>query len=63
MTKDIVQDVFTNKVMFEFDSNGLLLDGQLGFLRMNIASAIFSILTTVGLFVGTGYLLDEKIDL
>ncbi|WMJ80014.1 ABC-2 transporter permease [Clostridium sp. MB40-C1] len=36
---------------------------QGGNIIINIASAIYNILTMIGLFLGTGYLIDNKIDL
>ena len=66
MNIETVEDIFKNAITNEISvkyNNGLDISGQFGFLRVNIASAIYNILVTLGLFVGTGYLIDKKIDL
>lgn len=44
-------------------NDGIMISTNTGILNMNIASNIFSILSTIGLFLGTGYLIEKRIDL
>src|SRR5699024_91616 len=55
-------DMLNNEIMFEVNG-GVKLEANRGILQMNIVSRIFNILTTIGLFLGTGYLIEKRIDL
>lgn len=44
-------------------NNGIVMSTNTGMLTTNIAASIYSIATTVVLFLGTGYLIEKKIDL
>lgn len=44
-------------------NNGVMHSTMDGVLQVNIATSIYSIVTTVALFLGTGYLIEKKIDL
>src|SRR5699024_10131787 len=48
-------DMLNNEIMFEVNG-GVKLEANRVILQMNIGSSIFNILTTIGLFLGTGYL-------
>lgn len=47
----------------ELNNSNLILSANTGFLITNIAGLLFIIAVTVLLFLGTGYLIDRKIDL
>lgn len=44
-------------------NNGVPMNTNVGMTTFNIASAIYSIGTTIALFLGTGYLIEKKINL
>ncbi|MCY6372735.1 hypothetical protein [Clostridium ganghwense] len=46
-----------------YTSDAFLRISQNGLFEMNIAVIIYTILITIGLFIGTGYLIDNKIDM
>lgn len=52
---NMVADINFSGTMLQFSINGDVY--------LNIASIIFNIVLTVGLFLGTGYLLEKKVDL
>lgn len=58
-----LSDSLNNEIMIEANHSGFYINSNMGILEINIASSIFSILTTVGLFLGTGYLIEKRIDL
>lgn len=55
-------NTLTDKFMMEFN-NGIMVSANMNMLTMNIAASIFGIVSTIGLFVGTGYLIEKRIDL
>ncbi|HHW35884.1 MAG TPA: hypothetical protein GXX18_01060 [Bacillales bacterium] len=57
-TKEILNSGYN----FVFGSGGFPGQG-IGMFNVNIISSIYSIITVVGLFLGTGYLIEKKIDL
>lgn len=55
-------DMFNSQVAFELN-HGIMMSINSDVLLTNIATSIYSIVTTVVLFLGTGYLIEKKIDL
>jgi len=51
------------EISFMSLQGGSLVGFSDGFIQVNIAGCIFSILVLVGMFVATSYLIDNKIDL
>lgn len=51
------------EIMIEADHSGFYIDSNIGILEVNIGVSIFNLLTTVGLFLATGYLIEKRIDL
>lgn len=51
-----------NQLYIELNNN-IVLSGNTGILTTNIASTVYIIIVTVLLFLGTGYLIERKIDL
>lgn len=58
-----INDAYINEMLIESTDNGFSADVNLSILNMNIGASIFNILTAVGLFLGTGYLIEKRIDL
>lgn len=51
-----------SQTIMEMD-NGIVVSTNTGMLITNISANIYNIITTVALFIGTGYLIERKIDL
>lgn len=56
------QEIFHNSQIVSY-GNHVFIQGTAQGLEMNIAGCIYTILIIIGLFIGTGYLIDNKIDM
>ncbi|MCY6355897.1 hypothetical protein [Clostridium sp. ZS2-4] len=56
------QEVFDKSQIISY-GNYAVIQGTAQGIEMNIAACIYIILVIIGLFIGTGYLIDNKIDM
>lgn len=56
-------DMLGNSFHMDVDRYGIMMTGELGNLLFNIPSFIYSLIIGVLMFLGTGYLVENKIDL
>jgi ABC-2 type transport system permease protein len=56
-------DMSSGQFNMEMNNDGVSVNSSLGLLSINIATTIYNIITFIALFLGTGYLIERKIDL
>ena len=56
-------DMFNYGLNINIDQFGMMVSGDMGNILLNIATFIYSILIIIFTFLGTGYLIENKIDL
>ena len=56
-------DMSNGQFNMEMNNDGVSVSSNLGLLSMNIATTIYNVITSIALFLGTGYLIERKIDL
>lgn len=56
-------DMLSNGFDINIDQSGVMMAGEMGNMMLNIGSFIYSILMGILTFLGTGYLIENKIDL